>query len=209
MTSRVSPRLRVTLLAAGAVPLAALAYAVTASGDPAPRQADGTNVAPLAQQFSAVMRAAGPEDALPPAAARLVAEDGSIDVAAARRTFSSASHSIYLVPGPYQLCVVDVSPTGIGKSCAFLETAVNAATPPITFQVIEGGTRVSGVFPDGVRDVSLDADGTRTPVAVRDNTFSVEVPDGSSAILEWTGPDGVLHKSDAAMPTQQPAEPAA
>jgi hypothetical protein len=108
----------------------------------------------------------------------------------ARRT----APGVWLVPGDGYVCVANSTPGEgtLGFGCATPEDVERGLLAPSDVDANGSGV-LTGVLPDGVREVTLvNRDGSTRTVAVERNTYRAEI-DAELKEVRFTGPDGSRH----------------
>ena len=161
-----------------------------------------------AQRFSGALRHAEP---VPPDAAaarevRAAVSDYGQDLGRfVVRQATRGGTELTLGIGDRAACLRESTPSGGGSmGCGPAFTAVDPDRPIVSWSTTRAGFRVSGAMVDGVSDVVVQlADGSRVPVALEANLFSVEL-EGALAKLTYRRPDG----SAGSVNMKEPPEPA-
>jgi hypothetical protein len=161
-----------------------------------------------AERFSGALRHA---ESVPPGAAagrevrRAVSAYGQDLDRFVVRQATRAGTEVTLGIGDRAACLQDRTPSGGGSlGCGPAFSAVDPDRPIISWSGARDGFRVSGAMIDGVSDVVVHlADGSRVPVALEANLFSVKV-EGALAELTYRKPDG----STRSVNLEEPPQPA-
>jgi len=188
--------------------VAAVAIVVAVSGAPDRERTAFPPVPDAAQRFSGALRHAEP---VPPDAAaarevRAAVSDYGQDLGRfVVRQATRGGTELTLGIGDRAACLRESTPSGGGSmGCGPAFTAVDPDRPIVSWSTTRAGFRVSGAMVDGVSDVVVQlADGSRVPVALEANLFSVEL-EGALAKLTYRRPDG----SAGSVNMKEPPEPA-
>jgi hypothetical protein len=160
-----------------------------------------------AARFGILRRPATGNDAMPSQVASTVTGASRIgpDTGLARRAAAPASAgALWAVPAATGLCVARYADVVAEQMCASTEDAVAglmiATTGGRAAGLPDDQRLLYGIVPDGVSAVDLTlADGTKTRLAVTDNTFTARIAPVAGTVA-WDGPDGHVEHTIAAEP---------
>ncbi|CAB4867561.1 unannotated protein [freshwater metagenome] len=113
-------------------------------------------------------------------------------VRAARRL---PENDVFVVLGRGIVCVLNVEKRRVGTAagCTSLESASNGDTPMVGYDgLMDGSTRVTGLFPDGIDGVTIETEAGMTSAPVVNSILSLVTFDRVRS-LSWRTADGLQH----------------